>query len=136
MKQRGKTGEGEGETQKRALCCTVRLSRAQSRARAQPELLQLRPHEPRGNHRSMVHPGWMGAGSALQPLCQAEPWGQHLPEDRLHQACQEDQVCPAAPKNKQKKKSSAATVRAPSASFLLALIVKGCRHRGQLEELP
>lgn len=32
--------------------------------------------------------------------------GEHdLPEDHLHQACQEDQVCPAAPKNKQKIKS-------------------------------
>lgn len=31
-----------------------------------------------------------------------DPGGDDLPEDHLHQACQEDRVCPAAPKNKQK----------------------------------
>jgi len=34
-----------------------------------------------------------------------DPGEDDLPEDHLHQACQEDRVCPAAPENEQKTNS-------------------------------
>lgn len=36
-----------------------------------------------------------------------EPGEDNLPEDHLHQACQEDQVCPAAPKTNSTKSTAA-----------------------------
>lgn len=45
----------------------------------------------------------MGAGSDPTALLPSrDPGGDDLPEVHLHQACQEDQVCPVGPKNKQK----------------------------------
>lgn len=48
-----------------------------------------------------VHP--RGDGCRVRSLVQSrDPGEEDLPEDHLHQACQEDQVCPGGPKSKER----------------------------------
>lgn len=55
-------------------------------------------------HKPTVHPGRMGGYriTPAVPVPRKDLGEDDLPEDHLHQACQEDRVCPEAPKNKQK----------------------------------